>query len=68
MLECFPSQFREEIDRINSENNVLETQLKHETDKNKEEARNRKQLEKVLGDAANALKQALRVRFCQPFF
>lgn len=52
---------REEIDRLNSENDVLETQLQRETEKNKEEAKNRKKLERVLADAAHALKLALRV-------
>jgi len=52
---------REEIDRLNAENDMLELQLTKEMTKNKEEASNRKKLERVLSDAANALKLTLRV-------
>jgi hypothetical protein len=54
--------YREEIDHINKDNDNLEFELRTETDKVTTEVKNRKKLERVLKDAAGALKMALRVR------
>lgn len=63
VLLCFVVYiFREEIDRINKDNDNLEFELRTETDKVSQEVKNRKKLERILGDSANALKAVLSVR------
>jgi hypothetical protein len=57
----FWNVFREEIDRINKDNDNLELELRTETEKVAQEVKNRKKLERVLQDAAGALRVALRV-------
>lgn len=60
MLRTQNESMKEEIERINKDNDNLEFELRTETDKSQQEVKNRKKLERVLGDAANALKTALR--------
>ena len=54
--------FREEIDSLSKECEIQEVQIKTADVKLKEQVQNRKKLEKVLQEAAMALRVALRVQ------
>ena len=55
--------FREEIQSLSKENEIQEVQIRSGEEKLKEEIQAREKLEKILQDAAGALRVALRVGY-----
>ena len=60
-LEPVKLHFRIEIENLSQDSETQEIQIKSTNEKLTEEFKNRKKLEKVLQDAAGALRVALRV-------